>query len=203
MAKDRSARLPTNLGSNAQLRPSRASLILVGRSGVGKTTTGRRLSDLTGTPYLEIGELVRRQAAERGRDALHYAADQFAAGNPLAFVEIVVDEAWAWGVPCIIGGPRRLDELEHLKAQLTPALTIALDLSDDERLRRLRHRKITGNRGYVLAERDLLEEKWGISKALLACDVHISSVPSPSLVATLCLKQWLAFDSGKTGQTQT
>jgi len=176
-------------------RPTRTSLIVVGRFGTGKTTTCRLLSQLTGLPYIEIGALVREQAALRGLDALTHAADQFAEGNTLAFVESVVTEAEMLGIPCIVGGPRRIDELRYLQIHLAPAFSVALTLPDDERWRRLTRRRVTEDRGQEWSERDATEEAWGIADAVAACDERLSSPAPAKTVAEECLAMWLAYDS--------
>lgn len=177
------------------VRPIQASLIVVGSFATGKTTTGGILSQLTGAPYIDMGTLVQRDAAARGLDLLTHAADQFAEGNT-AFMESVVDEALTQGIPCIVAGLRRVDQLRYLKQHLAPAFSVALTLSDDERWRRLTRRRFTEDPRQEWSEREALEESWGIADAIASCDVQLSSAAPAPVVAEECLARWLAFDSG-------
>ncbi len=183
----------TNDSRPAIVRPIRASLIVVGSFATGKTTTCGILSELTGAPYIDMGTLVQREAALRGLDLLTHAANQFAKGNTV-FMKSVVDEAQTLGRPSIVAGLRRVDQLEYLKEHLAPAFSVALTLPDDERLRRLTRRRFTEDPGKEWSEREALEESWGISDAIAACDVRLSSAAPAQPVAEECLARWLAFE---------
>lgn len=177
-------------------RPLRASLIVVGSFATGKTTTCELLSQLTGAPYVDMGTLVQKEAASHGFDLLTHAANQFAENN-LAFMESVVNEGRAQGIPCIVAGLRRVDQLNYLKLHLAPAFSIALTLPDDERWRRLTRRRFTENPEQEWTERKALEEEWGIANTLAECDAQLSTTAPAEIVAEECLNRWLAFDVGE------
>ena len=176
-------------------RPIRASLIVVGSFATGKTTTCGILSQLTGAPYIDMGSLVQREAVSLGLDLIQHAADQFAEGNT-AFMESVVEEALTLGLPCIVAGLRRVDQLIYLSQHLAPAFSIALTLSDEERRRRLARRRFTEDPGKEWSEREALEEAWGITDAIAVCDLQLSTAAPAEFVAEECLASWLVFDSG-------
>jgi adenylate kinase family enzyme len=175
-------------------RPAHTTLILVGRAGSGKSTVGPILAQRTGFPLLEIGELVRRQADQYGRSALEHARQTFAQGQHSEFVAIAVSETKRLGLPCIVSGPRRPDELQYLRAKLQPTVAIGLSVSDAERDWRLDKRDQTDGRVTDRNHRDAIEEAWGIGRTIDACDFQVSSHGQPEAVAAQCLELWLTAD---------
>jgi adenylate kinase family enzyme len=174
-------------------RPAHTTLILVGRAGSGKSTIGPILAKRTGLPHVEIGKLVRQQAAMYGRSALEHANRTFAQGQHSEFVAMAVSEANRLGLPCIVSGPRRPDELQYLRAMLDPAVAIGLSVSEEERDWRLDKRH-QANEQSERDRRDVIEEAWGIGRAIDACDFLVPSHGQPEGVAAQCLKLWLAVD---------
>ncbi|HEV2781797.1 MAG TPA: AAA family ATPase [Actinophytocola sp.] len=180
--------------AKAHQGPAHTTLILVGRFGSGKSTVGIALAKRTGLPYLEIGDIVRREAATHGHSALEHARRKFTQGQHLAFVSMAADDAKKVGLPCIVGGPRRPDELDYLQEALHPTVAIALSLSGEERERRLAERDRGGEPEVERGYRDVLEENWGISQTLAACDFSVASTGQPDLVVEQCLELWMAAD---------
>lgn len=184
-----------NCGSFAQaVQAIRTSLILVGSFASGKTTTCGLLSQQTGLPYVDIGDVVRRQAELLGLDPLTYAKNEYTTCNTLVFAKMLLEEARRHGKPCIIGGLRRLDELKYLRQHLAPAVAIALTLSDEDRWQRLVRRRFTDDPRQEWTERQALEKRLGFSSTVKACNARLSSDEPPQVVANECLAIWLAFD---------
>lgn len=179
---------------NDRRRPQHTTLILVGRFGSGKSAIGQVLAKCTGLPHLEIGDLVRRKAAERGRGALEHAQQTFAQGQHAEFVSMAVSEAKQAGLPCIVGGPRRPDELQYLRTMLRPTVAIGLSVSEEERDRRLDERGQTHERRAQRVRRDTIEEAWGIGRAIEACDFLVASSGEVEVAAAQCLELWLTVD---------
>ena len=103
-------------------------------------------------------------------------------------------EARTRGMPCIVAGLRRLDQLRYLKRHLAPAFSVALTLPDDERRRRLIRRGFTDNPELEWTERKALEEEWGLADTIAECDSQLSTVVPAEMVAEECLARWWAFE---------
>ncbi len=175
------------------MRPQGTSLVLVGRAGAGKSSLGRALSATTGRPRIELGHFVRRAAKRGGTSPLREAQRTFAAGQELRFARLAVAEAERLGLPCIIGGPRRPAELAYLRSSLAPVLAVALTLPEPERLARL-HMRAPNACDDPNADRDEVEESWGLSETVADCDACVSTAGSlPSALAEL-LELWRAND---------
>jgi hypothetical protein len=174
--------------------PEVVSLILVGRSGAGKSTTGQGLAMLTGRPLIEIGAFVRRDAAAAGRTPLRQAQKTFASGEYTRFARDAVAAARTQSVACIIVGPRMPVELEFMRRELGPTFSIGLLLPDPERRSRLALR-VESSTFPDQPGRDDVEEAWGISRTLADCDSFVYTAADRQTVVNACLREWLAADS--------
>jgi adenylate kinase family enzyme len=164
------------------------SLVLVGRFGVGKTTTGRALADRTGVTFLRDG---RRRPSRRERPGCRPTGAGSRAlrrCDELTFVREIVAKARLSASVCIVGGPRRPGELRALRESLAPCLAIALILPEEDRWRRLREREDNLEQ---LRQRDRMEESWGIGQTLAECDVQVSTREDAIVVANKCYELWL------------
>lgn len=176
--------------------PVVVNLVLVGRTGVGKSTIGRALSSLTGRPLIEIGDLVRRGAAEKGQTPLARAQEIFARGHDTHFVTEAVAEAHRMGLPCIISGPRKPVELDFIREQLRPTLALALSLPDSERRLRTLARQSGNLSRAALENRESVEDEWGIRETLNRCNFSVNTMADSETVLAQCLEKWLDADEG-------
>jgi hypothetical protein len=169
--------------------PEDVTLILVGRTGVGKSTTANELRALTGRPLIEIGDFVRADAAEEGQEPLEYARNMFRSGRSTFFARRAADAALRLG-PGIIVGPRLPTELSFLRGKIRPTIAIGLVLPASDRWARLA-RRATSFDASRQAVRDEVEEEWGIARTLEKCDSLISTASDPRTVAEKCLGEWI------------
>lgn len=174
--------------------PTIVSLVLVGRPGVGKSTTAEALARCTGLPRIEVGSFVRRAAAARGLTPLQCAQRIFAAGDHTYFVRQAVKEARRLGKPCIVVGPRMPVELHFLQEELHPTLAIGLLLPDAARYERIRQRRPGRVDVDDHEERERVEGRWGIGETLQKCDVVVYTRGESDDVVTHCLHEWLRVD---------
>jgi adenylate kinase family enzyme len=179
--------------------PVAVTLVLVGRSGVGKSTTGKGLAAVTGRPLVEISHFVRRGAAGEGRTPLEHARAAVAAGEHTRFVRSAVEEARCRAMPCIIVGPRLPAELDFIRRELRPTLSVGMLLPDPERRRRLAFR-LDNFDPDTQKERDDVEEKWGIARTLANCDSFVSTDADCRSIVAACLREWLRVEPGKSPQ---
>ncbi|KPM56583.1 hypothetical protein CcI49_00595 [Frankia sp. CcI49] len=167
------------------------TVVLVGRSGVGKSTTANVLAELTGRALVEVGDVVRSGAVQAGRSPLDHARQVIGSGDETHFVRRAIDEVRRRG-PSVIVGPRLPAELAYLRRELPPVLAIGLLLPTAQRWARIARRSSAFDPA-AQAVRDEIEENWGLARTLADCDWRISTVGSPRAVVVECLRHWSRF----------
>lgn len=168
----------------------RTNLVLVGRPGTGRSALGHLLSLASGCPVIEVGNFVRAAAIRRGVTPLEEAQRAFDAGEEYRFVGQAVAAAKASSLPCIVIGPRRPAELRYIQEALEPVLTIALTVPESVRLHRLKQRPEKYGESQAGWQRDQVEESWGLSATLRACNTLISTEGPLNKVCSAILNVW-------------
>jgi hypothetical protein len=179
-----------------QRQPTR-TLIIVGYSGAGKTTLGSLLHRDTGIPVIEIGKLVRAEAAAQipPLSAPEYADWVFSQGDHLRFVRQVVLSHRA-SRPLIVVGPRRPQELGYLRAELAPSITVALHTPAKIRASRGADLEARAEGLDGLRFRDETERTWGLDRTLEMADAIFDGLDSPEILAAKVRQLWMASTCG-------
>lgn len=170
-------------------------LIIVGLTGSGKSTLAKHLANVTGTPIIEVGQIVMRDAAacRKCNSPPEHASHLIGSGNYFRFVEKVVKAVGDYGVPTIIVGPRHPLEVEFLRQSLRVPLIMGLDLPDS--VRRFRYELPSDVRNVVkdkveFYKRDALERSWGARYSLYMAQALLDATLSPAELQGLALDMW-------------
>jgi dephospho-CoA kinase len=172
--------------------PPRASLVIVGYSGSGKTSVAQELSSATGVPVVEVGSVVRSSAGgnDASQSALLHADDVFRNGDVTRFVRRALGNDRQ--LPVLIVGIRRREELEYVRSRLGRCTVVALTASEDTRRARqaLRSgRRLDGGRK-EWRERDAVETRWGLTEVIRTADYVVDAEGSLSEVVGVVMHAW-------------
>jgi adenylate kinase family enzyme len=175
-----------------QQQPTR-TLIIVGYSGAGKTTLGSLLHRDTGVPVIEIGKLVRAEAAAQTPplSAPEYANQVLSQGNHLHFVKQVVSRHRG-SRPLIVVGPRLPQELCYLRAELAPSITMALHTPATVRASRGADLEAQADGVDGLRIRDQIERSWGLDRTIEMADARFDGLDSPEILAAKVGQLWVS-----------
>lgn len=146
-------------------------ILIIGRSGVGKTTAGAFLAERLGGAVYEASAAFRELAAERGVSALDSAAAlAFLQANGMASVaERIHRKILSDPAPCaIVTGLRTREEVGYLTKRVRPNVRLqilAIEAPDAVRLTRLAAR---GRAGAALSPEalglfDAVEAQFGLT----------------------------------------
>jgi len=122
-------------------------IFLFGPQGSGKGTQGRKLSEKLGIPYLETGGLLREKVSQGGEDAKFISSftDQGKLVPAHYVVKIMKEKAKhakeQSGGMVIDGFPRDMDQFEEFGDTVKATHAIAVDISEEESVRRLSARR--------------------------------------------------------------
>jgi adenylate kinase family enzyme len=177
----------------------RASLVLVGYSGSGKSTVARLVGDKSGCKVIEFGDVIRSEAVRQGSTEPLWKLGQrlIKDQGPLWVADQVLRQS-APGQTAIFVGARSALEVAHI-LQSIPALVIGIDVPVEERIRRrlVRGRNHESREG--LAERDSVEAAGGIASVLACASVLVRSAGSPDSDAHEVLSKWRSLSESSTG----
>ncbi len=166
-------------------------IAIVGRSGSGKSSITRRLSD-TGTYHVcEIGNYVKQVFEEENNSEkkeqedfnkketrLDFVNRMLLEKGKDFFIKLVMEDALRWE-NCIISGVRSVEEIRCLKNNSNNLLTIALNCDEEELRRRyIEREKDVLSKGEAIElykRRKIMEEKMGILEANRECDLQINT----------------------------
>lgn len=155
-----------------------ASLIVVGYSGSGKSTIAAMLASATKLTALEMGDIVREDAAAHSppREPLAHATAVFESGSVTRFAAMLAERVSGMTRPVIVVGPRRPEEIKLLRAAIGPAVCVGLSVDKATRRKRQRGRLENEFRPDFLrswADRDEVERVWGLDTSLAQADFLI------------------------------
>lgn len=146
-------------------------LVVAGESGSGKSAIASIVARTLDISLSELGHAVR----ERHRDCrsklnlVDFADHQFKEFGPTTFVAQVARQVPA-GVPHILVGPRRPEELAYLDKQGFNTMTVWLDAAPSERMSR---RCASLQDVQYFQHRERIESGWGISEIRQLADLHL------------------------------
>lgn len=148
------------------------AIVIVGLHSSGKTTLARRISHESGRMVLEMGDVVRAEAARRHARNLVKLAHSLLEAGPRFIVERTLEKAAdAGNRGLIIVGPRTEPELIHLQSSLD-CLTVGISTPDSIRSSRWRHRRLSFSDTWE--DRERREQSWGTRELIGLCDVVVS-----------------------------
>ncbi len=148
------------------------AIVIVGLHSSGKTTLARRISTESGRIVLEMGDVVRAEAARRHARNLVELAHSLLEAGPRFIVERTLDKAADAGDQgLIIVGPRTEPELIHLQSSLD-CLTVGVSTPDSIRRTRWRHRRLSFSDTWE--DRERREQSWGTRELVGLCDVVVN-----------------------------
>lgn len=168
------------------------SLVLVGHSGAGKSTLARVLANQTRLPVIEMGHVVRAEAAAYGASSpLAYADQVFRGGNGGHFAARAADRLTGRPGPYIFVGPRRPEEVDLLRQRLGHSLLVGIDAPQD--VRRVRRREEAERLEDLrwLERRDETESDWGLQRLLASADLRLDGTRTVEELAFLLGSQWV------------
>lgn len=180
-----------------------ACVIIVGHSGVGKTTLAKGLQESCDLQPIELGLIVRGEAEDgrRSFSALQHAEQRFSAGESTRFASAAVRLADSLSLPLFVG-PRRPEEVQFLSRCFGRSLVLGLHAGA-----KVRHsRKISAEsaRGGLpptegeLHWRDFLETRWGMGRTLRMAKYSLDGNASVSEVLRMgidCVARLLYADN--------
>jgi len=185
---------PSVKSGSGEVTPT-TSLVIVGYPGSGKSTLAKVLGESAGIRVLEMGDLVRREAAEQSppNEPMEYAAWVFGRRAPTYFVEILLRDLGHATQPVIVVGPRRPEELDLIRRSIAPVVCLALDVSKSVRRRRQRsrlegpfHAELTGS----WEHRDSVERGWGLDTVINSADHAVNGDEDLDRVAEQARLLW-------------
>lgn len=148
-------------------------IVVVGLHSAGKTTIARALAKKLRVPMLELGQVVRREAAHRRSSSLVQLAAQILADDPLYIARETLAHLRDRPAMAIVVGPRTAAELDHLKSSAARTLTVGIDASPEVRARQWRRRHLRFDDTWD--EREWQERQWETAKLIPTCDIVLQA----------------------------
>lgn len=166
------------------------NLIIVGQSGAGKTTLATALGERTGLARVELGHIVRAEAAARGAGSpLLYADQVFRRGDGAHFAARLVARLPLCGA-LIFVGPRRPEEVNLIQRRVGSAVVVALDAPERVRVaRRIEQAEHVGDDRW-LERRDDTEAGWGLGELVSHADMLLDGTRPTQELVDLLLHEW-------------
>lgn len=153
--KDLYREVSDKLSSHEALNNSPLLVVLVGESGVGKSTFCKALG-CKDNWYISSGpiiELVKSKRLPVNHDTIHACACEAYATNPKWQVPLILESMNGKNF-LLLDGPRRYEEVKTLKEQYPKTLVIKIVATEEERFARLQRRDGIDREGFQRILRD-------------------------------------------------
>lgn len=173
---------------------ARLVLAFSGRTKAGKTTIANSLAGRLNWPLASFGDYVRSEALSRGRtdkreDLQDLGATLITTLGIDEFCRLTLAHADLDNnsAPCIVEGVRHLDALTALRRlfEPVPVYLIHLDISDEERQKRLEAEGVTLDRGAAWEQHDTEQDVAQILPDQAELLVPVGDMPEPALATII------------------
>lgn len=174
----------------------KSCLILVGYSGVGKSSLAKVIEQQLNLPVIEIGKFVVCEAFKNSSEItpLEFADQTFKAGNYLRFAKQAFEESLTHKSDVLFVGPRLPQELEFLRSEFLNSLTVGLNINQSLRQQRCFQRaenRQDSESLQKLIHRDSFEQSWGLDTTISRSDLILEADQNLQLIANTIINIWL------------
>lgn len=148
-------------------------ILVAGLHSVGKSTLAVHLAAALDGHVIEMGDIVRNEAAKRGSRNLVRLAERLLANDPLFIARVAAAVAHLGPQPAIIVGPRTPFEMSYLREQFPDALVVAIQAPVELRESRWRERQVSFTDTWT--EREWQESAWGTARLVTSADLILNA----------------------------
>lgn len=189
-------------------------IIIMGKTGVGKSTVGKILASNIGFSLYEIGHEVKQVYLEKIQtDKLINEKDYVTTNNRLSFTDSIVEKygndyyvkrilAKQDRENIIIIGARSMPEIQAIKNKIKFPFFVLLTCSEDEILKRFVKRETKfmsrDEAVKVFEERKKREGNWGVEDISGQANITLSTEhEQPSFIADTIIRRYIEFINTK------
>lgn len=149
------------------------NIVLIGYSGVGKTTLADYIVKKYNFKKIEIGDIVKKCKTESDYEGfpLQYANYIFKKYDYNYFVKIALAQHELISEPIVIVGPRTMKELNYI-LQIFKNNILTVGICSKKYNRYKRYKKIDNS---AIKVRDKIESSWGLDELIKNCDILIDN----------------------------